>query len=133
MAISSGAGMVFTWFSNMTAIAGLMTWFGICVTYIRFYSGMKAQGIDRRTLPYYTRVQPFAAWYGTFGTFIVCLVCLECRSPSCSTFNVIPVQWLERLPQGTVEHRDIRHQLSPFRLVPYPIHRSQVLPPLLTC
>ncbi|KAN0100779.1 amino acid-polyamine-Organocation superfamily protein [Tylopilus felleus] len=73
MAISSGAGMVFTWFSNMTSVAGLMTWFGICVTYVRFYSGLKAKGIDRTTLPYYTRVQPFAAWYGIVSTFIICL------------------------------------------------------------
>ncbi|KAF8140082.1 amino acid permease [Boletus edulis] len=73
MAISTGAGQVFTWFSNMTAVAGLMTWFGICVTYIRFYSGMKAQGIDRKTLPFSTRVQPFAAWYGAFTTLIICL------------------------------------------------------------
>ncbi|KAG8219965.1 amino acid permease [Butyriboletus roseoflavus] len=73
MAVSSGAGTVFGWFANMTAVAGLVTWFGICVTYIRFYGGMKAQGIDRKTLPYYTRVQPFAAWYGAISTFIICL------------------------------------------------------------
>lgn len=42
MAISSGAGNVFNWFANMTSVAGLMTWFGICITYIRFYKGMKA-------------------------------------------------------------------------------------------
>ncbi|KAN0100780.1 amino acid-polyamine-Organocation superfamily protein [Tylopilus felleus] len=73
MGISSGAGTVFNWFVNMTSIAGLMTWFGICVTYVRFYGGLKAQGIDRTTLPYYTRIQPFAAWYGLITTFIICL------------------------------------------------------------
>ena len=75
MAASSGAGHVFTWFANMTSIAGLMTWFGICVTYVRFYKGMKAQGMDRRTLPFYSRLQPYAAWYGLFSTIIICLVC----------------------------------------------------------
>ena len=74
MAVSSGAGKVFDWFANMTSVAGLMTWFGICITYIRFHKGMKAQGIDRTTLPYYTRVQPFAAWFGAISTFIICLV-----------------------------------------------------------
>lgn len=81
MAVSAGAGTVFTWFANMTSVAGLMTWFGIAITYIRFYGGMKAQGIDRRTLPFYTRVQPFAAWYGAIGTFVICLVCLVYHSP----------------------------------------------------
>ncbi|KAI6153426.1 amino acid permease [Pisolithus tinctorius] len=72
MAVSSGAGSVFDWFSSMTSVAGLTTWFGISVTYLRFYKGLQAQGIDRTSLPYYTRFQPFAAWYGCFGTFIIC-------------------------------------------------------------
>jgi amino acid permease len=75
MAVSKGAGNVFQWFSNMTAIAGLMTWFGISVTYLRFYKGMQVQGIDRKTLPYYTNLQPYAAWWGVVSTLTVCFVC----------------------------------------------------------
>lgn len=58
----------------MTSIAGLMSWFGICVTYVRFYAGMKAQGFDRSTLPYKSRFQPYLGWYGVFSTIIVCFV-----------------------------------------------------------
>ncbi|CAE6378040.1 unnamed protein product [Rhizoctonia solani] len=72
MSVSSGAGRVFNWFANMTAVAGLMTWFGICFTYIRFYAGMKAQGIDRTKLPYFTNLQPFAAWYGMIFCLLIC-------------------------------------------------------------
>ncbi|KAI0036687.1 amino acid permease [Vararia minispora EC-137] len=72
MAASKGAGNVFNWFANMTSIAGLMTWFGIGVTYLRFYEGMKAQGIDRKSLPFWTRLQPFAAWYTVISTIIIC-------------------------------------------------------------
>ncbi|VDB91570.1 unnamed protein product [Peniophora sp. CBMAI 1063] len=72
MGTTAGSGKVFTWFSNMTSIAGLLTWFGICVTYIRFYAGMKAQGIDRTTLPYYTNLQPYAAWYAAIFIVIIC-------------------------------------------------------------
>jgi len=75
MAVSRGAGQVFDWLANLTAIAGLMTWFGISVTYIRFYKGMRAQGIDRRTLPYWTRLQPYAAWWGICSTLTICFVC----------------------------------------------------------
>ena len=101
MAVSSGAGRVFGWsvppiplptlvlltlrsllpsffwvcrFANMTSIAGLMSWFGISVTYVRFYAGMKAQGFDRSTLPYKSRFQPYLGWYGVFSTIIVCFV-----------------------------------------------------------
>jgi amino acid transporter len=75
MGVQSGSGKVFNWFSNMTAVAGLLTWFGIAVTYIRFYAGTKAQGLDRRTLPFYSNLQPYAAWYGAISCLIICFVC----------------------------------------------------------
>lgn len=83
----------------MTSIAGLLTWFGICawpslsplvrvliymtgVTYIRFYAGLKVQGIDRKTtLPYYTNLQPFAAWYGAVWCIVICFVRIYIVSP----------------------------------------------------
>lgn len=63
MGTSSGPGKVFGWFSNMAAMAGLLTWFGICVTYIRFRAGWHAQGLDRNLLPFRSSLQPYAAWY----------------------------------------------------------------------
>ncbi|KAF9480069.1 amino acid permease [Pholiota conissans] len=70
MGTTAGSGRVFGWFSNMTAISGLMAWFGIGITYLRFYEGMKVQGIDRQALPFYSKLQPFAAWYA----LITCIV-----------------------------------------------------------
>ncbi|KAG2062158.1 amino acid permease [Suillus hirtellus] len=72
MAVSSSAGSVFKRLSSMAAIAGLMTWFGISVTYLRFYKGLQVQGIDRKTLPYYTNLQPYAAWWGVVTTITIC-------------------------------------------------------------
>ncbi|THH01261.1 hypothetical protein EW026_g1403 [Hermanssonia centrifuga] len=72
MAVSNGAGRVFTWFANMTAVAGLMSWFGIAVTYIRFHKGMKAQGMDRNALPYKAPFQPFLAWYAAISCVVIC-------------------------------------------------------------
>ena len=86
MAVSSGAGKVFTWFSNMTAIAGLITWSGISFTYIRFHAGMKAQGFDRKTLPFSSPLQPFAAWYALIATSLVCLVSSFARLTSSSIY-----------------------------------------------
>lgn len=74
MAVSAGAGRVFGWFANMTAVAGLMTWFGISLTYLRFYAGLKAQNIRREDLPFYTRFQPYAAWYAMCSSFLICFV-----------------------------------------------------------
>ncbi|KIK71217.1 hypothetical protein GYMLUDRAFT_33353 [Collybiopsis luxurians FD-317 M1] len=72
MGVSSGAGTVFNWFANMTSISGLMAWFGINLTYLRFYQGFKAQGFERSKLPYVSPLQPYAAWYGLFATWIFC-------------------------------------------------------------
>lgn len=75
MGVSAGSGKVFGWFANMTSVAGLMTWFGIAVTYLRFYAGTKAQGMDRTKLPYYSKLQPYAAWYAAIFCPLICLVC----------------------------------------------------------
>jgi amino acid transporter len=80
MGVHAGSGKVFSWFSQMTAIAGLMTWFGIAFTYLRFYAGMKAQGIDRKTLPFTSPLQPFAAWYAAIGCLVICFVRALIRS-----------------------------------------------------
>ncbi|KAF7331870.1 Amino acid permease [Mycena kentingensis (nom. inval.)] len=63
MGVGDGSGEVFGWFSSMTSVAGLLTWAGISLTYIRFHAALKAQGYDRKELPYTAPLQPFAAWY----------------------------------------------------------------------
>jgi len=70
----SSSGQVFIYFSQLATIAGLLTWFGIAVTYLRFYKGMKAQGMDRTKLPYYSKFQPFAAWYAACSIFFILLL-----------------------------------------------------------
>lgn len=66
MSLQSTAGNVFNQLANLTASAGLLTWWGICFTYLRFRKGLIAQGMDRRDLPYHAYLNKggFAAWYG---------------------------------------------------------------------
>ena len=75
MGTKAGSGRVFGWFVNMTAVAGLIAWCGISTTYLRFYEGLKSQGIDRRSLPYSSRLQPFAAWYALIMCALISVVC----------------------------------------------------------
>jgi yeast amino acid transporter len=49
-----------------------MTWFGICFTYIQFYKGLKVQGIDRSSLPYASKLNPYAAWYALVWIIVIC-------------------------------------------------------------
>ncbi|GAA5965192.1 hypothetical protein JCM8115_005386 [Rhodotorula mucilaginosa] len=68
---SKSAGTVFNYFANMTSVCGLLTWWGICLTSTRFYAGLKAQGIDRKMLPYRAPFQPFLAYYGLIFSSVV--------------------------------------------------------------
>ncbi|KZT11237.1 amino acid permease [Laetiporus sulphureus 93-53] len=72
MDVGATSGKVFGWLSNMTAIAGLSNWFAISVTYVRFRKGLAAQGIDRKTLPFASALQPYAAWWAIFLSVTVC-------------------------------------------------------------
>ncbi len=66
---------VFTWLSNITITSGFITWGAICVSYLRFYSALKAQGIDRNTLPFKSVFQPYLAWICLAFFVIVGLGC----------------------------------------------------------
>ena len=56
---------------NLSSITGLITWLLIMGAYLRFYYGMKAQGLSRDDLPYKAPFQPWASWVGFIFFFIV--------------------------------------------------------------
>ncbi|KIJ33448.1 hypothetical protein M422DRAFT_264552 [Sphaerobolus stellatus SS14] len=45
MGVSVTSTKVFNWFANMSSVTGMLNWFGICITLIRFRKGLKAQGL----------------------------------------------------------------------------------------
>ncbi|KIM56933.1 hypothetical protein SCLCIDRAFT_131650 [Scleroderma citrinum Foug A] len=53
MNLSSGAATVFNWLVNLTTLSGLLTWSAINLTYLFFYRGFKAQGMDRKERLHY--------------------------------------------------------------------------------
>lgn len=59
---TGGPATVFLWFQNLSTIATLFTWCGICLSYIRFHKALGAQGIDRNTLTFKGPFQPYMAW-----------------------------------------------------------------------
>jgi len=73
MTVSTGSGNVFNWFANIVTIASLFTWCSICVASIRFTAALKAQNVDRSTLPFRAWGQPYTAWAGLifFGLIII--------------------------------------------------------------
>ncbi|KAF8271957.1 general amino acid permease 1 [Lactarius quietus] len=45
--VNNSSGKVFNWFINLSAVGSLLNWLMIGVTYLRFYYGLKAQGVGR--------------------------------------------------------------------------------------
>lgn len=70
------AQTAFNWLYNLSAITGLITWWAILVSYLRFYYGLKKQGRfhERATFPYRAPLQPWLSWYGLFFFTIIILL-----------------------------------------------------------
>lgn len=60
--LSNSGTTVLNWLINLLASGILVNFIIICITYLRFYHACKAQGVDRKTLPYCGWFQPYAAW-----------------------------------------------------------------------
>lgn len=71
---TGGAAQAFTWLLNLSTIAGLIAWATLSFCYIRFYTAMKKQGINRDTLPWKAPFQPYTAWVGFIGSTIITLI-----------------------------------------------------------
>lgn len=69
--LNNNSAQVFSWLLNITAVAGFITWALINACHIRFMKVLKAQGIDRSTLPYVAPFQPYLSWFGIFFNVLI--------------------------------------------------------------
>jgi yeast amino acid transporter len=65
--VSNNTAQVVTWLSNLTEAGQILNYIVMSVTYLCFYRACKAQGVDRRTFPYYGYFQPYCGWIGAIG------------------------------------------------------------------
>jgi len=64
---------VFNWLSSISAVSNCFTWGSVSIAYLGFRKALRAQGVDRDTLPYKAPFQPYAT-YLALGFFIVVIV-----------------------------------------------------------
>ncbi|ORY79525.1 amino acid permease/ SLC12A domain-containing protein [Protomyces lactucae-debilis] len=83
--LSEGAGKVFNWLVNISGLAGMITWASISFSHLRFMAALKAQHVDRNTLPYKASWQPYLTYYG-FGFMVLIIITqgFTCFIPSFS-------------------------------------------------
>lgn len=72
LAVSNDSVKVLTWLTNIITAAQIIDHIVISITYIFFYKACKAQGIDRKTLPYCGWFQPYGAYIS--AVFLTCVV-----------------------------------------------------------
>jgi amino acid transporter len=73
LSVSAGANNVFQWFQKLTTIAQLFTWSSVCIAYTRFRKALAAQGVDRSTLVFSAKFQPYATW-AAFVYFVLIIL-----------------------------------------------------------
>ncbi|KAJ7708074.1 amino acid permease-domain-containing protein, partial [Mycena rosella] len=71
--LSTGASTALNWLSNLVSILGFCTWGIISLTCIRFYHGLKHHGIDRTKFVYWSRLQPYPAYWALCWSIIIIL------------------------------------------------------------
>jgi amino acid transporter len=71
LALGSGSAEVLNWLLNFSTASAMFYWTIMSMTWIRFNSAMKAQGIDRKAfLPTHSRWQPFAGYWAFGWSFL---------------------------------------------------------------
>ncbi|KAH7173525.1 amino acid permease/ SLC12A domain-containing protein [Fusarium flagelliforme] len=67
----SGSAKVLNWLIALMTAGGLINYLVMGITFLNYYRACKAQGIDRRQMPYYGRFQPYCAYIGLIFQFCV--------------------------------------------------------------
>ncbi|CAK4030571.1 probable amino acid transporters [Lecanosticta acicola] len=69
--LGSGSAQVLTWLINLVTAGGIINYIVMTTTYIFFYRACKAQGLDRKTLPYTGWFQPYSAYIGLVWMIVI--------------------------------------------------------------
>lgn len=70
----AAANQAFDWLYNLSTISGLLCWWVILLSYLRFYYGLKKQGLPRDS-PYTAPWQPWLSWYGFIWFTLIIIFC----------------------------------------------------------
>ncbi|KAJ7599092.1 general amino acid permease AGP2 [Mycena floridula] len=66
--LNNSSTTVLKWLNNLLGPAGMITYSLMSLSYIKFYHALKAQGINRKTLPYRGFGQPYCAYFSLVAT-----------------------------------------------------------------
>ncbi|KAI9731033.1 MAG: hypothetical protein M1834_005496 [Cirrosporium novae-zelandiae] len=58
------AQVVYSWLSSLVGVSAFLGWALIYISHLRFRAGLRAQGIDHRSLPFYSWMVPWGQYLG---------------------------------------------------------------------
>ncbi|KAK4503418.1 hypothetical protein PRZ48_004333 [Zasmidium cellare] len=72
--VNSSSAQVLTWLVDLITACQLLNYGSVAFTYLHFHAAVKKQGVDRRTLPYRGKFQPYAAYVAMSGCGLMLLL-----------------------------------------------------------
>jgi amino acid transporter len=72
--VRSSSAQVLVWLVDLITACQLLNYFSVALTYRQFYTALRLQGVDRRTLPYRGKFQPYAAYIAMVGCVVMLLL-----------------------------------------------------------
>ncbi|GAA6044039.1 hypothetical protein JCM8097_001383 [Rhodosporidiobolus ruineniae] len=73
MCVSTGGNTGFNYLVAISSVTGLINWWCILLSYLRFYYAAKVQGLDRSQFPYRAPFQPYLSYFGFFMITVIIL------------------------------------------------------------
>ncbi|EKG14888.1 Amino acid/polyamine transporter I [Macrophomina phaseolina MS6] len=72
--VSNSSAKVLNWLVDLITACQLLNYFSVALTYRHFFAALEQQGIDRGSLPYKAKFQPYTAYVAMFGTALMLLL-----------------------------------------------------------
>ncbi|KAG6004268.1 hypothetical protein E4U21_001280 [Claviceps maximensis] len=69
--VGNGSKKVVGWLVDLITAGGIIDYLVMNVTFLYYYRACEAQGVDRKTLPYYGRFQPYGTYIAIFVHVLV--------------------------------------------------------------
>lgn len=71
--LSNSSAKVLSWLINIVTGGGIITFLIMSITFLNYYKACQAQGIDRKTMPYYGYFQPYGAYIAIVAQSVILL------------------------------------------------------------
>ncbi|CZT25817.1 related to amino acid transporters [Ramularia collo-cygni] len=72
--VKSSSAQVLIWLVYLITACQLLNYFSVALTYRQFHAALRLQGVDRRTLPYRGKLQPYTSYVAMFGCGVMLLL-----------------------------------------------------------